>query len=232
MPEILDPRDGPLYPQWLKPENASVLDPSYRAPLREIVSLLGLDDPAQILALATAMPVGKMAGGVVDAVAKRLPRFARAIKAYHGSPHDFEAFDLAKAGTTTDAGQMGKALYFGTDPRVAANAAHKYEVKISAKNPLTVSMPDWRTYKGDVVTETLGLPKGSSADDIAKAARSRGHDAIEMDYSPAGYQHKEIAVFDDKLVEIVRKYVIAGLTIDAAIQKAQAERQSQMGAMR
>jgi hypothetical protein len=41
------------------------------------------------------------------------------IKAYHGSPHDFDAFDLSKIGTGEGAQAYGHGLYFAENPDVA-----------------------------------------------------------------------------------------------------------------
>lgn len=41
------------------------------------------------------------------------------IKAYHGSPHDFDRFDLSKIGTGEGAQAYGHGLYFAEDERVA-----------------------------------------------------------------------------------------------------------------
>jgi ADP-Ribosyltransferase in polyvalent proteins len=41
------------------------------------------------------------------------------IKAYHGSPHDFERFDLSKIGTGEGAQAYGHGLYFAENPKVA-----------------------------------------------------------------------------------------------------------------
>lgn len=41
------------------------------------------------------------------------------IRAYHGSPHDFDKFDLRKIGTGEGAQSYGHGLYFAEDPRVA-----------------------------------------------------------------------------------------------------------------
>ena len=39
---------------------------------------------------------------------------------------------------------------------------------------------------------------------------------MTLDYSPAGYKHKEVAVFDDAIIDILRKYGLAGLPAGAA----------------
>ena len=41
------------------------------------------------------------------------------VKAYHGSPHDFEAFDISKVGTGEGAQAYGHGLYFAENPKVA-----------------------------------------------------------------------------------------------------------------
>jgi hypothetical protein len=43
-----------------------------------------------------------------------------AIRAYHGSPHDFERFDMSKIGTGEGAQVYGHGLYFAENPAVAA----------------------------------------------------------------------------------------------------------------
>lgn len=51
-----------------------------------------------------------------------------AIKAYHGSPYDFSAFDASKIGTGEGAQAYGHGLYFADNP----NVARTYQSKVSA----------------------------------------------------------------------------------------------------
>jgi hypothetical protein len=152
------------------------------------------------------------------------------IRAYHYSPHDFTQFDPAQIGSTTDPGMMGRALYFSTDPAVAKTGPHRYEVSLNVQTPLALEhAPDWRTStKSDLSGEALGIPPPEAgmlalgknsptlpewqrwSDRITEEARKRGHDAAVLDYSPAGYQHQEIAVYDPSIIEILRKYGIMG----------------------
>lgn len=105
-PVIRDPT-----PAWLKPENASVFDSYWTRIARLLGRAIGADDPAsQVLALATPTDVP---GG------RTLSDFAKGIKAYHGSPHDFEQFSLAKIGTGEGAQAYGHGLYFAEKPEVA-----------------------------------------------------------------------------------------------------------------
>ncbi len=106
---------GPLIPDptpdWLKPENASVTDSALTKAMRMIGHLIGADNPtAQVLGLMmTDVPGGEATGGLAKAV-EGLKQ--RVIKAYHGSPHDFERFSLEKIGTGEGAQAYGHGLYF------------------------------------------------------------------------------------------------------------------------
>jgi hypothetical protein len=171
--------------------------------------------------LAGAAPGGSLSSG---------------IRAYHGSPHDFKTFDPAMAGNTTDPGLMGQALYFSTDPQVVAGGPHRYEVNLDIKSPLELEhAPDWRTStKSDLVGAALGIPPpvpgaltvGSKspnlpawqqwAENITNAARAKGHDAAVLNYSPTGYSHQEVAVYDPSLISIIKKYGLAGLITGGA----------------
>ncbi len=109
----------PQIPSWADPQGASVFDVPGQGLLRKVVGLLGLDDPNQVMAFGTPLEVGANTGGVLDALAQRFPRFANAIKAYHGSPHDFEKFDTSKIGTGEGAQAYGHGLYFAENEKVA-----------------------------------------------------------------------------------------------------------------
>ncbi len=49
------------------------------------------------------------------------------IRAYHGSPHDFDKFDLSKIGTGEGAQAYGHGLYFAENPKVAESYSHPVE---------------------------------------------------------------------------------------------------------
>jgi hypothetical protein len=59
-------------------------------------------------AAAGGVPLGALGSGV-----------GKGIRAYHGSPHDFERFDLSKIGTGEGAQAYGHGLYFAENPAVA-----------------------------------------------------------------------------------------------------------------
>jgi hypothetical protein len=167
-----------------------------------------------------------MLGGLKAA---RAATAAKPIKAYHGSPHDFDAMSLAKAGTTTDEGLLGRGLYLSTDKAVAARSPHKYEAEVSLENPLRVDFPKWTADKKRITTDALGLSPTASAEEMRTAAIAKGHDGVVLDYSPVGYNQKEIAVFDEKLISIVKKYGIAGAVSAGLIDQAQANQLHEQG---
>lgn len=51
--------------------------------------------------------------------------FLSPIKAYHGSPHVFDKFDMSKVGTGEGAQSYGHGLYFAENPKVAADYRNK-----------------------------------------------------------------------------------------------------------
>lgn len=66
-----------------------------------------------------AMAVMPM-GGVLNREAKALGREVQTgIRAYHGSPYDFDRFDMSKIGTGEGAQAYGHGLYFAEDPKIA-----------------------------------------------------------------------------------------------------------------
>ncbi len=114
-PVIADPT-----PDWMKPEHASVFDSSLTKAMRMIAHAIGADNPtAQVLALmAPLVPEGTEQGGIAGAI-QRLVKKAEPIKAYHGSPHDFEKFSMDKIGTGEGAQAYGHGLYFAENPATA-----------------------------------------------------------------------------------------------------------------
>lgn len=176
-----------------------------------------------------------LSGMGLSELAKAGAAMGAGIRAFHGSPHDFDKFDMDKAGTTTDPGALGRGLYFSDDPSVASRD-HNYEVDLAIETPLVLEMPDFKTRKVDLVSERLGLtPPQESADfpewaeSAALAAKSRGHDSVVLDYSPTGYDAREIAVFDDSLISIVRKYGVAALVGAGVISATMADQLREQG---
>lgn len=111
----------PIYPDTrpIKPEQQSVFDSPMTAAIKTAMRWMGLDDPqSQILALMNPMETGP-AGGLVGALQKRMQRVPNPIKAYHGSPHDFDQFSMEHIGKGEGAQAYGHGLYFAENPTVA-----------------------------------------------------------------------------------------------------------------
>lgn len=172
-----------LFPEWTKPENVSVFDPAYRAPIRSLISFFGLDDPQQAMMIGVPMelPLGGELGGLVGEVAKRFPRLMKAIKAYHGSPHDFEQFDFSKINTGQRAQSFGHGGYFAE----AERTSEIYRDQLSEGLDSTVEgggrLPNW------VAAKVKHLREGA-----AKTGK-----ALESSEKPAGASHS----LDDLITE-------------------------------
>lgn len=64
------------------------------------------------------MGLGQLIGENIGLPRHRTP-VMREMTAYHGSPHDFDAFDMSKIGTGEGAQAYGHGLYFAENPAVA-----------------------------------------------------------------------------------------------------------------
>lgn len=60
------------------------------------------------------------------------------IRAYHGTPHDFEKFDLSKIGTGEGAQAYGHGLYFAESPTVAGDYTRRLSFKAAESNNYAV----------------------------------------------------------------------------------------------
>ena|SRR5258705_336138 len=69
--------------------------------------------------IAPAMDMAGMTTLGAGAVPAEANSLRMGIKAYHGSPHDFDRFDLSKIGTGEGAQAYGHGLYFAENPGVA-----------------------------------------------------------------------------------------------------------------
>jgi hypothetical protein len=163
-------------------------------------------DPGMALGMAGMAMTGGIGGAPAGAIG------SGPIRAYHGSPNDFNAFDMARAGSTTDPGALGRGHYFSDDARTMGTYPHKYEADLNLSNPLELEMPDFKTRKVDVISRALGIDPPKTRDEmaewsrkVASLVRERGHDSVILDNSPTGYKGREIAVFDDSLINVLSK---------------------------
>lgn len=172
----------------------------------------GRTNPMSQDAINRAADLGGAVMGSTFGLAPRGAIGVGPIRGFHGSPNNFDKFDMRFAGSTTDDGLLGRAMYFSTDPAVAQSKAHKYEASLNLRNPVEISADRWGADKRELITKAIGLPKNASSEEIAAAAKALGYDGAVLDYSKLGYNQKEIAVYSDDLIDILRKYGLAGAT--------------------
>jgi hypothetical protein len=100
-------------PDWANPANASVLDSWAQKAIRTLGGLAGVADPvSQVMGLAAA-PIDVPAANLAEGLG------AKTLKAYHGSPHDFDQFSLGKIGTGEGGQAYGHGLYFAEQEATA-----------------------------------------------------------------------------------------------------------------
>lgn len=92
-----------------------------------------------------AMPGASM-GPIDNAAKEALQESKKTIRAYHGSPHDFDRFDLSKIGTGEGAQAFGHGLYFAEAEDVARgyrDANQTFETLLNGK-PVKPDMPEFK----------------------------------------------------------------------------------------
>lgn len=123
---------------------------------------------------------GDMLGAGIGTVSAALPGppIKKVIKAFHGSPHDFDKFSMDKIGTGEGAQAYGHGLYFAENEGVAK--AYKelgsrnnmdYRVEGGGKIPAWVAQ---RIEGGESPDEYIALFKGRIAEAEGKVARQEG----------------------------------------------------------
>lgn len=122
------------------------------------------DTEAQDFAMGAAAGLIPMGRGL---------RAAKGIRAYHGSPHDFDRFDMSKIGTGEGAQAYGHGLYFAENPAVAG----EYRKNLSANANLkpTVQGNPMHWVERSVLNDYPGLASGRiSLDDAIAQAKEMG----------------------------------------------------------
>jgi hypothetical protein len=123
-------------------------------------------DEQQMFALG-AVPM--LAAGPEAKIAEEVaPTVARGIRAFHGSPYDFERFDLSKIGTGEGAQAYGHGLYFAENPATAQSYR-------DALSPVAGETLLWPTAGASDLTKQLILAKNGDIDAaIAHAEQMSG----------------------------------------------------------
>jgi hypothetical protein len=130
-------------PSWLKPENASVLDPAWVKLLRAIATANPLPKGLQ-----NRLPNPNPAAMVLDPQSQVLGLMGAdvpsggPIKAFHASPYNFEKFDSSKIGTGQGAQSFGHGHYSAQMQPTAETYLHLAtpEVTVGGKS---LPIPNW-----------------------------------------------------------------------------------------
>jgi hypothetical protein len=146
-------------------------------------------DEAQMFALG-ALPM--LAGGpeakAVEGVAEDIaPAVAKGIRAYHGSPYDFNQFDLSKIGTGEGAQAYGHGLYFAENPQTSE----------TYKNSLKWNSADW----DDVHTGARHALETWPDDPIGAMQRIIANNRI---YARPGNRHATDLEQNQKVLELLQ----------------------------
>ena len=123
------------------------------------------------------------------------------IVAYHGTNEKFDNFDDKKA-NKKDEGWLGTGHYFSTDKNVARSNKYIAKTELKSENPYVLHYPSWNTDKKELIRNSLGMEHKSSPKEITNKLKELGHDSVHLDYSPVGYNHKEILVFHGNQTKI------------------------------
>lgn len=91
----------------------------------------------ELISAALPMFGGLKALNAARTAEEAAPALAQGIKAYHGSPHDFDQFSLSKIGTGEGAQAYGHGLYFAEKEGIAKS----YQEQLSHGDALTVRLP-------------------------------------------------------------------------------------------
>lgn len=109
--------------------------------------------------------------GIIPGVKPELAAVKQGIRAFHGSPHDFEKFDISKIGTGEGAQAYGHGLYFAEN----ADVAKEYRKNLAAELPHTIAGKPLSSIERSVITTYPGLSSGRlSVDDAIKWAEEAG----------------------------------------------------------
>jgi hypothetical protein len=206
-------------------------------------------DPSESASSNILYANGGKSGGATGTGINALAASERpGIRAYHGSPHDFDRFDMSKVGTGEGAQSYGHGLYFTENPVVADNykrelggAGRTYEVSINADperfidwdKPLSqqsaearaalseMGLPDdasgYRIYQA-IAGKLASEGKIKSGGDLSSLVASTLKDAgipgvryLDGGSRLTGEDAHNYVVFDDSLIDILRKYGLAGM---------------------
>jgi len=98
------------------------------------------------------------------------------IRAYHGSPHQFDRFDMSRIGTGEGAQAYGHGLYFAGDEKVAKSYRDALTPAVNAQKPGYRDSKDWL----DQFSSPIEARK--EVDSMIKMIRARGDEQLAKEY--------------------------------------------------
>ena len=151
------------------------------------------------------MPGMKPVGAAAKAAAPVAKEAVQGIRAYHGSPHDFDRFDMSKIGTGEGAQAYGHGLYFAENEGVAKQYRNTVSPDFSAVkiNGRAVPNPEvgymlWKhnldpTKALSEVTAAADMYEALGRADTAALFRARANEireAVGADITPPGHTYE------------------------------------------
>jgi hypothetical protein len=156
-------------PYWLDPAQKSVTDSTLTSVVRALAGLLGAGDPTSVMGsvgpMATAANPSGPLSRVIQGLAGKKP-----IRAYHGSPHDFDKFELSKIGTGEGGRSFGAGINLTESEKYATayktpgrlettGPGHMYEVQVNASAD---DLLDWHrpmSQQQHIQSKLAGIPQ-------------------------------------------------------------------------
>ncbi len=135
---------------------------------------------------------------IAEEAAPEIAQAARqGIRAYHGSPYDFDQFDLSKIGTGQGAQTFGHGIYAAENPEVAktyrpvpgsssdpSGKSKMYELSINADPEHFLDWDKPLSQQSDAVKNRLSKIPSKVFDDLQDLAENHGYNAPESHVDP------------------------------------------------
>lgn len=184
---------------------------------------------------AAMLPMGTGAVAGVPVRAGEQVLGAGPIRAYHGSPHDFDKFSIDQAYSPKGA------LNFTRDKEIAQHYATDqgkiYDVNLNIDPDHVLQMEKPFSEQSDFVKTalaSLGKTNASAKYPVSEDLWSVhphqiGDLGVKAIQYPSGVEGGQMLVFDDKLIDILKKYGIAGTVPTASAAFGTASQQGRSG---
>lgn len=144
------------------PGTAQPVDPLVAASTEAAMNMIGAASP-----FASAGAVGAAGGKLAKPSELAAPYhdILEPIKAYHGSPHDFDRFDLSKIGTGEGAQAYGHGIYLAENPEVARAYRDALELRKTGPGRPSYETPE---YSARSVLDAVGGDPNRAIAEIEK----------------------------------------------------------------